>query len=468
MPKHLFHGWRGSLMLRLFGGTALWIGIALGLTTFALDGLFKDQATRQFEQQLQSYLYQIVASLELDAQGNPTIPTAGPDPRFSRPESGLYWQINDTRGVTLLKSRSLWDTKLDVVNDSLESGDIHFHPATGPAAQRLLVAEQSLTLPDASNKQLRVIVGSETKELLRAIQTWQRSLALFVGILFVSLVGAAVAQVAFGLRPLRQLQQSVKRLRESPGARITGTYPTELKPLIEDFNAIIDANGKIIERARNQAGDLAHSIKTPISVMINALHAEQARNGHDPALVTSLEEQLQQLQQQVQWRLKRARIAASAGIPHSRTSVKITIEQLARVMQKVHADKSIQVTVGSITDELSFAGEEQDLQEIIGNLLDNAFKWAARSVVVRATPSNGKLRIVVEDDGSGCESLTDSTHPPSRGQRADETVPGSGLGLSIVRDLVTLYDGTLSFEANVPNGLRVVSVLPGGLTKNEH
>lgn len=182
--------------------------------------------------------------------------------------------------------------------------------------------------------------------------------------------------------------------------------------------------------------------------------------------MASLEEQLQQLQQQVQWRLKRARIAANAGVPHSRTLVKVTLEQLARVMQKVHAEKSIQVTFGSISDELYFAGEEQDLQEIVGNLLDNAFKWAVRSVVVQATHSNGKLRIVVEDDGPGSESLTDSTHPPSRGQRADETVPGSGLGLSIVRDLVTLYDGTLSFEANVPNGLRVVSMLPGGLANS--
>ena len=466
MPKHLFQGWGGSLMLRLFGGTALWIAIALGLTTFALDGLFKDQATRQFEQQLQSYLYQIVASLELDAQGNPIIPNTGGDPRFNRPESGLYWQINDNNGATLLKSRSLWDTKLNVANDRLLKDEIHFHSLTGPAEQRLLIAEHNLVLPDPSNKQLRVIVGSETKELARAIETWQHSLGLFVGILFVSLVVAAIAQVAFGLQPLRQLQQSLKKLREGDNARIMGKFPTELKPLIDDFNAVIDANGKIIERARSQAGDLAHSIKTPISVMINALQAEKTRSGHDPALVASLEEQLQQLQQQVQWRLKRARIAANAGVPHSRTPVTVTLEQLARVMQKVYAEKSIQVTVGPIAEDLYFAGEEQDLQEIVGNLLDNAFKWAVSSVAVQATHSNGKLRIVVKDDGPGCELLTDPTHPPSRGQRADESVPGSGLGLSIVRDLVTLYDGTLSFEANVPNGLRVVSILPGGLTNN--
>ena len=466
MPKRLFQGWGGSLMLRLFGGTALWIAIALGLTTFALDGLFKDQATRQFEQQLQSYLYQIVASLELDAQGNPIIPNTGGDPRFNRPESGLYWQINDNNGATLLKSRSLWDTKLNVANDRLLKDEIHFQSLTGPAEQRLLIAEHNLVLPDPSNKQLRVIVGSETKELARAIETWQHSLGLFVGILFVSLVVAAIAQVAFGLQPLRQLQQSLKKLREGDNARIMGKFPTELKPLIDDFNAVIDANGKIIERARSQAGDLAHSIKTPISVMINALQAEKTRSGHDPALVASLEEQLQQLQQQVQWRLKRARIAANAGVPHSRTPVNVALEQLARVMQKVYAEKSIQVTVGPIAEDLYFAGEEQDLQEIVGNLLDNAFKWAVRSVAVQATHSNGKLRIVVKDDGPGCELLTDPTHPPSRGQRADESVPGSGLGLSIVRDLVTLYDGTLSFEANVPNGLRVVSILPGGLTNN--
>ena len=466
MPKRLFQGWGGSLMLRLFGGTALWIAIALGLTTFALDSLFKDQATRQFEQQLQSYLYQIVASLELDAQGNPIIPNTGGDPRFNRPESGLYWQINDNNGATLLKSRSLWDTKLNVANDRLLKDEIHFHSLTGPAEQRLLIAEHNLVLPDPSNKQLRVIVGSETKELARAIETWQHSLGLFVGILFVSLVVAAIAQVAFGLQPLRQLQQSLKKLREGDNARIMGKFPTELKPLIDDFNAVIDANGKIIERARNQAGDLAHSIKTPISVMINALQAERLRSSDNAALIAALEEQLKQLQQQVQWRLKRARIAANVGVPHSRALVKITLVQLVRVMQTVYADKSIQVSIDSITDAMFFSGEEQDLQEIVGNLLDNAFKWAVRSVAIQAIHSNGKLRIVVEDDGPGCKELTDPKHPLSRGQRADESVPGSGLGLSIVRDLVTLYDGTLSFESKSPQGLRIVTVLPGGLTQS--
>ena len=463
MPKHLFQGWGGSLMLRLFGGTALWIAIALGLTTFALDGLFKDQATRQFEQQLQSYLYQIVASLELDAQGNPIIPNTGGDPRFNRPESGLYWQINDNNGATLLKSRSLWDTKLNVANDRLLKDEIHFHSLTGPAEQRLLIAEHNLVLPDPSNKQLRVIVGSETKELARAIETWQHSLGLFVGILFVSLVVAAIAQVAFGLQPLRQLQQSLKKLREGDNARIMGKFPTELKPLIDDFNAVIDANGKIIERARSQAGDLAHSIKTPISVMINALQAERLRSSDNAALIAALEEQLKQLQQQVQWRLKRARIAANVGVPHSRTLVGTTLKQLTRVMQKVHADKSIHVNMGVMADEIYFAGEEQDLQEIVGNLLDNAFKWAIATVAIHASYTAGNVIIVIEDDGPGCTSLTDQTHVPSRGERADESVPGSGLGLSIVRDLVTLYDGTLSFEVNVPNGLRVVSMLPGGL-----
>ncbi len=450
-------------MLRLFGGTALWIAIALGFTTLALDGLFRDQATRQFEQQLQAYLYQIVASLDVDAQGNPTISQTGGDPRFSRPESGLYWQINDVQGYTLLKSRSLWDTKLAVDNDALKDGDIHFHPITGPAAQRLLVAEQNLSLPDPSNKQLRVVVAFEIKQLELAIETWQRSLGLFVGILFVSLAIAALAQVAFGLQPLRQLQLSLKNLREGDNARIMGKFPTELKPLIDDFNAVIDANGKIIERARNQAGDLAHSIKTPISVMINALQAERLRSSDNAALIAALEEQLKQLQQQVQWRLKRARIAANVGVPHSRTSVGTTLKQLTRVMQKVHADKSIHVNMGVMTDGLYFAGEEQDLQEIVGNLLDNAFKWAIDTIAIHASYANGNVIIVIEDDGPGCTSLTDHTHVPSRGERADESVPGSGLGLSIVRDLVTLYDGTLSFESKSPQGLRIVTTLPGGV-----
>lgn len=406
MPNNSVRSWRGSLRLRLFGGTTLWIALALGLTTIALDGLFKDQATRQFEQQLQSYLYQIVVAFDVDAQGNPLMQTAGADPRFNRPESGLYWQINDQSGTVLLKSRSLWDTKLNVANDALKSGEIHFHKLTGPASQALIVAEQNVLLEGLGSKQFRVIVGSDTQALTRAIQTWQRSLWLFVGILFLSLLVAASAQVAFGLLPLRQLQRSLKALRDGDGTRIVGAFPTELKPLIEDFNAVIDANEKIIERARNQAGDLAHSIKTPISVMSNALRLEQSRNHHDPALVASLQEQLQQLQQQVQWRLKRARIAASAGVPHARTPVKTTVEQLTRVMKKVHAEKSIQVTVSDIPADLYFAGEVQDLQEIVGNLLDNAYKWTNKSISIDGNYSFGKLSLNIEDDGPGCENLT--------------------------------------------------------------
>ena len=463
MPNNSVRSWRGSLRLRLFGGTALWIALALGLTTIALDGLFKDQARRQFEQQLQSYLYQLVAALDLDAQGNPFMQTAGADPRFNRPESGLYWQINDQSGTVLLKSRSLWDTKLNVANDALKSGDIHFHALNGPAFQSLIVAEQHVLIEGLQSKQFRVIVGSDTQALTRAIQTWQRSLWLFVGILFLSLLVAASAQVAFGLLPLRQLQHSLKALRKGDGTRIVGAFPTELKPLIEDFNAVIDTNEKIIERARNQAGDLAHSIKTPISVMSNALRLEQSRNHHDPALVASLQEQLQQLQQQVQWRLKRARIAASAGVPHARTPVKTTIEQLTRVMKKVHVEKSIQVTVSDIPADLDFTGELQDLQEILGNLLDNAYKWAARTIVVNSAYADGKLRITIQDDGPGCPNLTESAQALPRGQRADESIPGSGLGLSIVRDLVGLYGGELLFQAGSPKGLRITLTLPGDL-----
>ena len=463
MPNDSVRSWRGSLRLRLFGGTALWIALALGLTTIALDGLFKDQATRQFEQQLQSYLYQIVVAFDVDAKGNPLMQTAGADPRFNRPESGLYWQINDQSGAVLLKSRSLWDTKLNVTNDALKNGEIHFHNLTGPASQALIVAEQNVLLEGLGSKQFRVIVGSDTQALTRAIQTWQRSLWLFVGILFVSLLVAASAQVAFGLQPLRQLQRSLKALRQGNGTRIVGAFPTELKPLIEDFNAVIDTNEKIIERARNQAGDLAHSIKTPISVMSNALRLEQSRNHHDPALVASLQEQLQQLQQQVQWRLKRARIAASAGVPHARTPVKTTVEQLTRVMKKVHAEKLIQVTVSDIPADLCFAGELQDLQEILGNLLDNAYKWAAHTISVNSAYADGKLRLTIQDDGPGCEDLTESAQPPHRGQRADESIPGSGLGLSIVRDLVGLYGGELLFQAGSSKGLRISLTLPGDL-----
>ncbi len=462
--------WTSSLRLRLLGLTAVGLALALVLAWLVLGGLFQDEVMRQFRQALTQQLDQLTARVEFDAQGRPQVDPAGlSDPRWHKPYSGLYWQINDADQVPQLRSRSLWDESLSNPADRLADGVVHAHDGTGPQGAPLLVLERLVRPQDQPAMQWRVLVAADTQAVQASVQRFRGVLALSLLVLLVLLLLAAWAQVGLGLAPLRALQRGLVALREGRTQRLDGPAPAEVRPLVDGFNAVLERNAQIVQRARQQAGNLAHAVKTPLAVMRQAAEAIVAPTPGPSSTASSGDlarlvlEQVDLARKQVDWHLARARAAGGQGLPGQRVLLAPVLGGLLRVMDKVYAARGLELHCMAIDPTLAFAGEEQDLQELLGNLLDNACKWARTAVVVQArlqpdtTPP--MLVVTVQDDGPGvAASLREAVL--ARGMRIDESVPGSGLGLAIVADLVAAYGGTVTLDPSPQAGLQVAVSLP--------
>ena len=470
-----------SLRQRLLLATLAGLTVALALAGVVLSNLFKEHVLQQFQASLTQQLDQVTAGLEFDAQDRPQLAATLSDPRWQRPYSGLYWQVDELsenartrRGV--LRSRSLWDTWLALEADPLVDGGVHVHEAEGPAGSHLLVIERTVRAVQAGQARWRLIVAADLQPTELATAHFNRVLALSLLVLLVLLLLAAWAQVGMGLKPLRTLQRSLQDVRQARSHRLQGEFPPEVQPLVDDFNSVLDRHDDLVARARTHAGNLAHALKTPLTVLDQAASAASATQTAqtiqtgEPGLAQAVQEQVRSAQRQIDWHLARARMAASQGLPGQRVDLAPTLAGLVRVMQRVHAERALQLTTDLPADPLFFAGEEQDLQEMLGNLLDNACKWSRSRVRVQARrlptspgPASAQLQVVIEDDGPGI-AQAQRCAVTQRGVRLDESVPGTGLGLAIVKDLVALYGGTLDLSARdsqaQDGGLRVSLTLP--------
>lgn len=453
-PRH----WARSLRFRLLAGTLVGLAVALLLAGWVLSSLFREQVLRQFEATLTQQLDQLTAQLEFDAAGRPLIDSrALSDPRWQRPYSGLYWQIDEmSRGGQerrgALRSRSLWDTRLPLQADALADGALHVHEGPGPQGAPLLMLERSVRTGAVSGARWRLVVAGDLQETQQAVQHFTGVLVMSLLALLVLLALAAWAQVAVGLRPLRALQRSLQDVHQGHATQLQGVFPQEVQPLVNDFNQVLQRNAEVVARARTHAGNLAHALKTPLSVLDQAT----AQAGND--LERLVQEQLVLARRHVDWHLAQARVAATQRLPGQRTAVAPVVAGLVRVMERVYAGRGLTLRIELDETPLFFAGEEQDLQEMLGNLLDNACKWANTRVCIRGGLMAGavpaRLRLQIEDDGRGIgtEHLQAVV---ARGVRLDEAVPGTGLGLAIVQDLVALYDGQLELQPLASGGLVV-------------
>lgn len=460
----------GSLRFRLLAATLVGLSLAMLLAGVVLNGLFHEHVMRQFEKGLAQQLDQVTARLSADTQGQPRLDAQTlSDPRWQRPYSGLYWQLDDVSGAPVrpgvLRSRSLWDTRLTLPADVLRDGEIHAHELPGPGDSRLRVLERTVRPEAAAGAAVRwrVSVAADLKDTHEAVAGFQRVLAASLAALLMLLLAAAWAQVALGLRPLLALQQGLQALREARTPRLTGDFPSEVQPLVDNFNSVLDRNDEVVGRARTQAGNLAHALKTPLTVLDQA-----SRQNDATALASLVREQVQLARRHIDWHLARSRMAASSGVPGQRVPVVSTLQGLVRVMARVHAERDLAITLEEVDERVQFVGELQDLQEMLGNVLDNACQWAHSTVRIRVqsvpgTPSNamtGMCRVTIEDDGPGMPT-EQMPRVLQRGVRLDESVPGSGLGLAIVRDLVALYGGELQLQTPAQGqGLCVTLALP--------
>lgn len=448
---------RGSLRLRLLATTLVWIAVSIVLAGWGLGSLFRNHVAAQFNAELTTHLDQLTAHLALDEQHQPVLSMAMSDPRFNRPYGGLYWQISRVGEAdrVILRSRSLWDWLLAVPADMPINGEVHQHRIAGPEGAMLGAVERTVSLEDIS---LRLVVAADEKLMIEPVSRFNGALWLALGVLGGGLAVAAFLQVVVGLSPLRKLRSALGRVRSGEAKQLEGAFPTELTPLVEEFNSVLTQNAEGVERARTQAGNLAHALKTPLSVLANAASSQ------DENLAALVVSQVVLARKQVDYHLARARAQAAAAVrlPGMRTPLREILEGLVRAMRHIHAERALQLQVQPIVTGLAFRGEAQDLQEMLGNLLDNACKWAASRVEIAAWIDGEWLTVRIEDDGPGI--------PPEqreammqRGVRADEQVPGTGLGLAIVDDLVQLYGGKVVLAESSLGGLAASLILPAAV-----
>jgi signal transduction histidine kinase len=397
-----------------------------------------------------------------DEPGERTSQNLG-EPQFDLPLSGWYWQLTKLTGSKpeVRSSRSLWDSGLPhLAEQGVAATDDGTRRAyvTGPEDQKLRMIERGVDLGE--DGRYVVAVAGDSQEIDDEMHAFDRAIVVTFVILAAVLLLTTMFQVRFGLAPLKRISESLAAIRAGTAERLAGHFPVEIEPLARETNALIDANREIVERARTHVGNLAHALKTPLSVMVN----EAVGRGDDP-LAAKVREQTGIMRDQVTRHLERARIAARASVVGSVTDVQPVVTGLTRTMEKIYHPRGIAIDVEA-PEGVRFRGERQDLEEMLGNLVDNACKWAQARVSVEVTPERAEgappkptVRIVVDDDGPGL-TPAEREQVARRGQRLDESKPGSGLGLSIVLELAALYGGGLTLSNAPIGGLRAELVLP--------
>lgn len=451
---------RLSLQVRIIVVSAFAIATTVIAAHFLLIQLFERHVTAQFQSSLNTTLNQLTTGLNLDPQTRRIVlrePMG--EPRWATPYSGLYWQIDASpkmNEVREQRSRSLWDFTLKLPRDTLSKGTIHHHIVEGPNSQSLMVAERLISM-EANSKAtaVRLIVAADTQELRAAIDTFQRSVTQYLAVLTLVLLAVLFLQISFGLAPLRQLTRALRRLRSGEIESLQGRFPSEIQPLADDFNTVLADQRRTIERARASAGNLAHAIRTPLTILTNAAGDQSL----DAATLRNLiREQGMTARSQIDWHLKRARMAAST-VGHGTVDLQATLTGILRIMQQSFANKPIDIECSIAPKDLFFRGEEQDLQEILGNVIENACKWARSKVTIQGLSEGAYIVIVIQDDGPGVPESS-FANILQRGMRMDERHPGSGLGLSIVAELIDLYSGQIILNASPFGGLSVTLRLP--------
>jgi signal transduction histidine kinase len=448
-----------SIAVRLAASAVFWSFVILLIAALILSALYREATERAFDQRLLVYANNLASDLVSPGDPDRDLGPVG-DPRFELPLSGWYWQVGPpgASGRALRYSKSLFGAALPGLvpeDESRRFGEIRQGYGNAPDERRLRIIERDIDLGEDGRFIIRV--AGPADEIDADVVRFRMSLAITFLLLGAALGFTTLLQIRFGLQPLVNLRSGLSAIRRGEAERIRGEYPRDIAPLASELNLLLDTNREILERARTQVGNLAHALKTPLSVIQN--EAESAPD--DVAL--RIREQAALMRDQVNYYLDRARAAALAGTLGALTEVEPVIAGLARTFAKIYRDKNLAIDL-SLPPNTRFRGERQDLEEMAGNLIDNACKWATSrvTVTVEIAREEGRPRLVllIDDDGPGLPEEA-RAEMMKRGRRLDETKPGSGLGLSIVSDLAALYRGTLRLDAAPLGGLRAVLELPG-------
>ncbi|WP_315798864.1 MULTISPECIES: ATP-binding protein [unclassified Bradyrhizobium] len=439
----------GSLRLRLVAAGTIALLVALGVAGFGMVVLFKRHVARTLASDLDIHLRQLLNGLEVDAEGRIVVARPPADPRFVVPLSGLYWQISDDHGQ-LLRSRSLWDTILPLPIDEPGPSDVHQHELAGPDGEHVLVAERGILMNPESQIRVRAAVAYGLDGATSAVLTFAKDLSIALAVLAVILAVGTSVQVTLGLRPLGVLRRGVAEIRSGRRQHLPVDVPTEVAPLVEEVNALLDAQQREIMRSRSRAADLAHGFKTPLAAL--TADAARLRELGQLELARNIEDVAEAMSRQVDRELALARLRGKArGGPEAATELAPLVNALLGTLGRTPAAAHVSFD-GEVPPGLSVAMDRTDLAEVLGNLLENAARHAASTVriVASATP----LIVIVEDDGPGIPDAKIG-RVLERGGRLDEQGPGSGLGLAIVQDVLEAYGWRLQIGRSELGGARI-------------
>lgn len=389
--------------------------------------------------QLATYMDEIAATIEADEKGNVTIGTPLSDPRFNRPYSGLYWSAKTDKD--LLRSRSLWDKVLT------EKGD---HDLIGARDEKLIYIESTLYYPDYDGP-IEVTIGIDEQPIEDTVRSLMGQLWVILALLYLGVLTLIVIQVQWSLSPLTKMHKELSQLRSGKKTQLEEDYPREVAPVVSDLNALVFHYQELLERARHHAGNLSHALKTPLSVLKNEV-ANQ-----DQQTKQQLQPSLDQIQSQIDYHLGRARMAGSKNILSVKSCPSERVDAISMAFDKVYAERDITL-INELDSDLVTAVEESDLDEMVGNILENAYKWSDSIIRVHATANSEDaetIDIIIEDDGQGIpeEKLKQVI---KRGVRLDETTPGTGLGLNIVSEMAHSYRGKLTLDRSSMGGLKAI------------
>ncbi|ESZ37672.1 ATP-binding protein [Mesorhizobium sp. L2C066B000] len=443
--------WPRSLAFRVIGFSTIWAILTLIVIFTLITTLYRQASERGFDSLLSAHLFNLIGSVGVSETGQLTgAPDLG-DLRFSEPNSGWYWSVEPaSEGVHgNLHSSSMTTTipSPTVAEVPFNSSFQRSYSTDGIGDEELQVFESEFVL-DAKNRAARFRVMGNKTELEQEIATFQGRLLTYLSLFGVGMIAINAIAILLGLQPLRRVRNALAQVREGTAQRLDGRFPAEIEPLANETNALIENNKRIVERSRTQVGNLAHSLKTPLAVLINEGRALGGAKGQ------LIADQAASMQKQVDHYLQRARVAAQRDSVVYRTPVTPLVQRMVRVLQKLKPDVSLSLTLPAA--DIVFAGEREDLEELLGNLLDNAMKWAKSTVAVSVTPAAaGLFELSIEDDGPGIPE-DKARDVLKRGRRLDETKPGTGLGLAIVADLVNEYGGALALERSTMGGLKAV------------
>jgi signal transduction histidine kinase len=445
----------GSLSRRLLLVAAAWIIPLLVFGGFALDETITKTLTRNFDRQIKHYLDGMIGAAEIDVAGDVRFTRALGDQRFFEQYSGLYWQVSEA-GHPPFASRSLWDRTLPLDREPDHSKE-HRQTIFAWNAERLRVIDQDIRLP-RSKTPIRFAVAANIEELEAQINQFRRTLVRSLGVLGLGLIVLSALQATYGLSPLRGVRKGLEAIRAGTARRLPGQFPPEVQPLANEMNDLLDHSDEAAEQARMHAGNLAHALKTPMAVLLN-----DARD-NPKNLAETVTAQVEQMQRHVDHHLARARALAQRASLGLRTPVWPSVKNLKRTLERIYQDKDIIIEIAG-DQTAQFRGEQQDLEEVLGNLLDNGCKYGGPDlrVTVRVATDDRQdsfVHIVIEDSGVGIP-VDQRARLFRRGARLDTDQTGTGLGLAIVRDVTELYGGRVELGKSAElEGLQVDVWLP--------